>query len=102
MRSSALFVTLVYLVFGILWITVSGEVVKYFTKGADLSLRFEFYKGIFFILSTSLLLYFLIKKRESLREKLESDITESEAKWKNIFNSANDPILILDKDYRII
>ncbi len=102
MRSSALFVTLVYLVFGILWITVSGEVVRYITKGAELSLRFEFYKGIFFILSTSLLLYFVIKRRERLREKLETDISESEAKWKNIFNSANDPILILDKDYRII
>ena len=36
------------------------------------------------------------------REKLESEVSKSEIKWKNIFDSANDPIFILDKDYRII
>jgi len=101
-RSSALFVTLVYLFFGILWIIVSGEVVRHLTNGAELSLRFEFYKGIFFIISTSLLLYFLVKRRERLSQKLKADVSESEDKWKNIFNSANDPIFILDNDYRII
>lgn len=101
-RSSALFITVTYLVIGLLWITISGELVQYFTRGSDLGPSFELYKGLFFILATSLILYFLIKRREKQREKLESEISASEVKWKNIFNSANDPILILDKDYRII
>lgn len=101
-RSSAFFVTLIYLVFGTLWITVSGELVQYFTKGSDLGPRFELYKGLFFILVTSLLVFFTIKRREMQREKLESEVSKSEIKWKNIFDSANDPIFILDKDYRII
>jgi PAS domain S-box-containing protein len=102
MGSSALFITLTYLVFGILWIAISGKLVLYFANGIELSSRFELYKGLFFILATSLLLYAAIRRRERQREKLEADITKSEVKWKNIFDSANDPILILDRDYKII
>ena len=101
-RSSALFVSVIYLIFGTLWIAVSGELVQYFTHGSELGPRFELYKGLLFIFVTSLLLYFTIRRREIQREKLESEVSESEIKWKNIFDSANDPIFILDKNYRII
>ena len=95
-------ITVVYLVFGILWIAVSGEAVRYFTQGSDLSPKFELYKGIFFIMITSLLLYFIINRREKQREILETEITASEEKWKNTFESANDPIFVLDENYNII
>lgn len=95
-------ITVVYLVFGILWIAISGEAVRYFTQGSDLSPKFELYKGIFFIMITSLLLYFIINRREKQREILETEITASEEKWKNTFESANDPIFVLDENYNII
>ncbi len=76
-KSSALFITITYLIFGIVWIAVSGEVVLYFTKGFDLDPRMEIYKGYFFILITSLLLYLAISRREKQREKLEDDISAS-------------------------
>lgn len=101
-RSSAFFVTVIYLIFGTLWITISGKLVQYFTQGSEQGPLFELYKGLFFVLATSLLLYFTIRRREMQREKLESEVSKSEIKWKNIFDSANDPIFILDKDYRII
>jgi len=100
--SSALLITLAYLAFGVIWIAVSGEVVLYFTKGSELGPRFELYKGLFFIFITSLLLYLAIHRREKQREKLEENISASEKKWKDIFECANDPIFLLDRNYRII
>lgn len=101
-RSSALFITITYLIIGILWITISGKAVEYFTEGSDHGPMFELFKGLFFIVSTSLILYFMINRREKIREKLEDEIKESEEKWKNIYDNANDPIFLIDKNYMII
>ncbi|MBE2226121.1 MAG: PAS domain S-box protein [Ignavibacteria bacterium] len=100
--SSALLITFAYFAFGVIWIAVSGEIVNYFTKGSDLGPRFELYKGLFFILITSILLYLAIHRREKQREKLEENISASEKKWKDIFDCANDPIFLLDRNYRIM
>jgi len=90
------------MVFGILWITISGEIAVYLNNGSDLTPKIELYKGIFFILATSLMLYLAINRRERQREILESEIAASEEKWKTTFESANDPIFVLDKNYNII
>lgn len=101
-RSSALLITVTYFVFGVLWIAVSGEAARYLTQGSDLNPFVEMYKGFFFIVATSLLLYFTISRREKQREKLETEIAASEEKWKNAFESANDPIFVLDSNYNIL
>ncbi|MEO8512571.1 MAG: sensor histidine kinase [Ignavibacteria bacterium] len=76
-KSSALFITIAYLIFGILWIAVSGQAVLLITKGSDQIPMLELYKGFFFIIITSLLLYLAISRREKQREKLEAEIAAS-------------------------
>lgn len=100
-KSTTLFITITYLVFGLLWIAISGEIVLYFTKGLDLSPRLEIYKGFLFILLTSLLLYITINRREKQREKLEAEIAASEMKYRTIVETTHELIWSTDKNNNI-
>lgn len=102
-KSAALKIAAIYLVFGILWILLSDSLVGEFAMhNRDLEDTLETYKGIFFIISTALVLFFLIRNREKKREQLEEAIYISNEKWQNAFESANDPIFVLDKKYNIL
>jgi len=100
--SSAVKISLIYLLLGILWIALSDKILFDLIDDEESAQKLEFYKGWFFVIITALVLYFLIRKSENVREKLEFDLTKSNEHWKNIFESANDPVFILDKNYRII
>lgn len=101
MNYSAVFITAVYLILGILWITVSGELLHTLAGGSDIEPRYEIYKGLLYVIVTGLIIFFLIKKRENILLNLQDELSLSYDKWKNIFENANDPILILDKSKRI-
>jgi len=98
---SAVFITAVYLFIGVLWITVSGEILNSIAKGSEQLPRFEIYKGLFYVLITGLIIYLLIKRRENILLNLQSELTLSHDKWKNIYENANDPIFILDRSKKI-
>lgn len=101
-NSAAFVITITYFIFGIIWISVTGWLVDYLAKGSEVSYRFELYKGYFFIAVTGILLFFLIYRREQKQSRLEENLSSSEQKWKDIFESANDPIFYTDKNYRIL
>jgi PAS domain S-box-containing protein len=100
--ASALKISLVYLLLGVLWITLSDKLMFSIAEDAASAEKLGVYKGWFFIIMTAFLLYILIRKSENLRAKLEYDLAKSNEHWQNIFESANDPVLILDKNYNIL
>ena len=55
----ALWISVIYLIFGSLWIYLSDTVVATLTTGDDQLTVLQTYKGWFFILVTALLLYLL-------------------------------------------
>jgi PAS domain S-box-containing protein len=102
-KSSALKIGVIYLVIGVLWILLSDSAVREISMhNKSLEETLQTYKGIFYVISTAVLLFFIIRNRERRREKLENDIIISNEKWQNVFESANDPIFVLDKKYNIL
>ena len=61
-NSSPLNVTLIYLVFGLLWIAFSDRLILTVTKDVSFITVIQTYKGWFFVIATSLILYYLIRK----------------------------------------
>lgn len=102
-KSSAFSISIIYLVLGVLWIYFSDTLLNKITFGNhELEDTLEIYKGIFFIVSTTILLFILIRNLEKKRGVLESELYLSKEKWLNVFESANEPIFILDKSYTIL
>lgn len=61
-------VTINYIVFGLLWIFLSDEVLDIFISDAVLSSKFQTFKGASFVLATAIFLYFLVRRHmKSLR-----------------------------------
>ena len=55
-------ITLIYFVFGLFWIFVSDRILDIFAGSPELLSALQTYKGFFFILITSLILFSLIRK----------------------------------------
>lgn len=98
LRSSVLFITMVYMVFGITWIFLSGAALDLFASGSDDLQRWETYKGVLFILATSLLIFMMINRREKQREKLEANLIESEKKYRTIVEASHELIWSTDRN----
>lgn len=61
-RRNSFYISLIYLIFAVLWIVLSGYGVGLVAKNADKVVLLEIYKGIFFVLATTILLYYLTYK----------------------------------------
>lgn len=67
-------VTLLYILIGILWIFISDEVILIFMSKNDIEsiTYFQNIKGTFYILSTALFLYFMLKKHnDAINQKMK-------------------------------
>lgn len=73
---SALKITLIYLFFGIAWIILSDSATEYlFGNSKSKELYIQLSKGIFYVVTTSLLLYFFINRYQ---KRLEEKVKELE------------------------
>ncbi len=103
MRLTTVFrVTLVYLIFGLLWIIFSDKLLDLlFSNNTVLLSKFQTIKGCFYVGITSLLLYFLVKRYSTeLNQKIarlqesEHELIKSEEKYKMLFESSPMPVFI--------
>jgi len=91
-------ITLIYLVFGVLWIFFSDELLNLMVTNHDLLTKFQTYKGAFFIFTTSVFLYLFIKKHMRNLKLAESKLIESESHYKALFNNNHSVILLVNPD----
>lgn len=99
---AALKTIIIYMIFGGAWIFFSDSLLHNLVKDRDIFYRISTIKGLFFILITSIILYLLIRK---YTDRIQSSMFEIDTLVKHLNNLtryANDIILLLDKDGKII
>lgn len=74
---NSLRITMVYLVVSAVWIFFSDRLLGLMTDDPDLLLQLQTYKGWFFVLTTSVLLYYLIKRSTDRLEESRSEVEEA-------------------------
>ncbi|QHS54341.1 PAS domain S-box protein [Mucilaginibacter sp. 14171R-50] len=97
MRTGAFKIALVYIVMGILWITLSDRVLLALqsTFGAEQVFFLGSIKGIVYVLITGVLLYYLIV-RHTRR------LSESERKYRTYFDQNTNPMWIINRRTMLI
>lgn len=78
-------VTLLYILIGILWIFISDEVILIFMTKNDIEsiTYFQNIKGTFYILSTALFLYFMLKKHNDVISQKMKELKKNTKALKN-------------------
>ena len=81
-------ITLIYLIVGILWITLSDRILEEIISEIDTKLlgTFQSVKGIFFIIITSFLLFILVRKHLKELQKTELELHNYRENLEGIIN----------------
>jgi len=80
-RFFALKIAIAYFILGFLWILTSDHILKFVVSGdVDLLTRLQNYKGWFYIATTAVLLYLLIRGELRRRTKLLEDLKKAKVK----------------------
>jgi diguanylate cyclase (GGDEF)-like protein len=83
-RNEAVTISFAYAMFGILWILLSDELLELFFQDMEGYQHFQTYKGWFYILITTMLLYFLIRKRMRLLNEENNKTKEAYDKLEHL------------------
>ena len=93
-KRGALRISLIYLIVGCTWILVSDRLVgQLFSDPEDIT-RWSIYKGWFYVLATSIMLYYLIRANTKAVERSQYALSKSEERYRHMFNGINDVVLV--------
>jgi PAS domain S-box-containing protein len=92
----------IYAAFGLLWIYTSDKVLGWFVHDHQIIVQVAIFKGSFFIILTSLLLYLLIRQYDRKSIQSEQAAIASEKQFEQLFQKIADPVYIVDTTGRII
>ena len=76
----ALKITLIYFTLGLLWILFSDDLAVRLTNSAEALDKIQNYKGAFFILITSILLFLLVRNEILKKNKIEAELIKAKNK----------------------
>jgi len=95
-------VTIIYMIFGILWIMLSDKLLSFVIKDIDVMAYIQTIKGNLYVLITGALLWSLIVA--GLREinTLHEETVVSEAKYRGYFEQGFIGILLIEPNMRVI
>lgn len=95
--------TIVYAVTASLWILFSDQVLLFITSDTKALSEMQTYKGLFFVLFTSILLYFVIHqqistlvKERSSRHQAELQLNEKEKLYQTLFENSGEAVMLTD------
>ena len=86
---SPLKIVFIYTIFATLWILFSDHVVEYFVSDISLTTALQTYKGLFFILITSSILYWLIKAKILQIISIQKKLKEHKQRLEYVIFGAN-------------
>ncbi len=100
MKSGRFKIPLIYVVAGILWILLTDSVILSFLHihHSGIVRLLSIGKGIFFVLSTAVILFFLLDKEHSKIISHKKQLKRTG----DILNKINNPVIISDADVRVI
>lgn len=96
--SPTLKIIFTYFSFGSCWIFYSDNILATFLEDIEQLNSMQSYKGWFFILLTSLLLYFLIKEYEKEKDSIEEELNENKERYKSLLEQSPYAIEVYNKD----
>lgn len=79
----------IYFLFALIWILFSDAILAYFIDDISVLNSFQTYKGTFFILITSVLLYSLIRSHLTMIYQIEKKLEENEQRLEYVIQGAN-------------
>ncbi|MDR8392392.1 sensor histidine kinase [Aliifodinibius sp. S!AR15-10] len=92
-------ITLIYLGISCIWIIFSDKFLAALIQEEDLLVQFQTYKGLFFVIVTALLLYYLIRQTTSTllksREQLEDALDEKQTLLSELHHRVKNNLAII-------
>ena len=82
----ALIIMGIYGVFGVLWIWLSDKILSFLIKDIKLYSQIQTLKGWFYVLITSILIYFLVKTRSTLIKNSVTKASEAHNNLQRVYN----------------
>ncbi|TVR81197.1 MAG: PAS domain S-box protein [Chitinophagaceae bacterium] len=96
LRRPAYYISIAYVLFGILWIIYSELILAYLISDPSLRTQFSIFGGIVIVIVTSLFLYFFIRLSMIELQKREHYVKVSRSNLKAILDSAIQGYILLD------
>lgn len=94
-------ITAVYIVVGLLWVLLSGKLVRLLVNDQETIFHLEIVKGCAFILVTALILHVLIARYISRLQRTEAEARSVEVKYREFVENANSIIMWRDTAGRV-
>ncbi|MES1981623.1 MAG: EAL domain-containing protein [Pseudomonadota bacterium] len=95
-NTSALRITVIYLLFSLPWIILSDKYLAAQINDPPTLTSFQTYKGILFVVLTALMMFVLVRRALHRQKIIEETLRVSEKRFRAIFDNANDAIFIDD------
>ncbi|MGC4056588.1 MAG: PAS domain-containing protein [Chitinophagaceae bacterium] len=91
-------ISIVYLLTGFIWIYGSDSFARAFFPAASQQYLFQTIKGIFYVVSTALLLYYMLRRFYKAQQQKVDELRESEQRYQFLFLSSPLAKIIYDAD----
>ena len=91
-------IAITFLIAGILWIVGSDFLVNLLSTNAHI----QTYKGLMFVLLTTLLIYFLVRQESIKQEKIKALIKEKELEYEHLIENQDDLLVKFDTSGRFL
>ncbi len=98
----ALRTAVIFFIFGFFWILLSDQFVHQISPTSKVEQQLQTYKGWFFILFTTVLLFFVVRQQIVLVVKLRDKLVKTEDSFKKMVNLTHDLIWHTDANGKIL
>jgi len=95
-------IPLVYLIFGVLWITTTDLILESLPLDREAVIKISLYKGWAFIGLSSIIIYLLMLAYAIRIQRQRKSLEDSEAKYRNLAETSHLMILTLDEEGAIV
>jgi len=90
------FYSLLFLIFGFFWILLSDKMLIRLSPTPEFGLKMQTYKGWFFIMITTLLIYLIVREQLKIVVNLKDKLQLSQKRYKQIVDLSHDLIWTVD------
>ncbi|MFB6340177.1 PAS domain S-box protein [Saccharicrinis sp. FJH62] len=91
-------IVITFLIVGVLWIIGSDFLVSLLTTDP----RIQTYKGLIFVILTTILIYFLVRKESVKQDKIKAQIKLKELEYEHLIENQDDLLVKVDKQGRFL
>ncbi|WP_320173221.1 ATP-binding protein [Maridesulfovibrio sp.] len=91
----ALLIAAMYALFGFFWILFSDKLLTFFVRDTELINQIQTFKGWFYVLISTAIIYFLI-------EKYDRSMQKSQQNYRRLLDNIADPFFLLNSEGKII